>query len=85
MSLTAIVAQFPVTLSIQRNLEIIDSVLEQTNADDWVIFPEGSLSGYSTDATFVKQINHFYILIELGLVSNYSTSRSKNNRFSIKI
>jgi predicted amidohydrolase len=58
MSLTAIVAQFPVTLSIQSNLKIIDSVLEQTNAGDWVIFPEGSVSGYSTDTTFLKQINH---------------------------
>ena len=57
MSLTAIVAQFPVTLSIQNNLAMIDSVLEQTNVGDLVIFPEGSVSGYSTDTTFLKEIN----------------------------
>jgi len=57
MSLTAIVAQFPVSLSIQDNLEHIDSVLEQTNSGDWVIFPEGSVSGYSLDTAFLKGIN----------------------------
>jgi predicted amidohydrolase len=65
MSLTAIVAQFPVTLSIQSNLEIIDSVIEQTNIGDWVIFPEGSVSGYSTDTTFLKQINHNELVASL--------------------
>lgn len=57
MSLIAIVAQFPVSLSIQKNLNAIDSVLEQTSHGDWVIFPEGSISGYSTDTAFLKQIN----------------------------
>lgn len=55
---TALIAQFPVSPSIQRNLEIIDSVLEQTHAGDLVLFPEGSISGYSPDASFLKQIDH---------------------------
>jgi predicted amidohydrolase len=58
MNINALIAQFPVSLSIQRNLEIIDWVLEQTNVGDLVIFPEGSISGYSTDTSFLKQINH---------------------------
>ena len=78
MSLTAIVAQFPVSLSIQRNLEIIDSVLEQTNAGDWVIFPEGSLSGYSTDATFLKQINHQELIGGLRHIQKESERRKIN-------
>ncbi len=57
MKLTAIVAQFPVSLSIQNNLNVINSVLGQTNPGDLVIFPEGSVSGYSSDTTFLKQIN----------------------------
>ncbi len=35
----------------------MDSVLEQTNPGDLVIFPEGSISGYSTDISFLKRIN----------------------------
>jgi predicted amidohydrolase len=57
MNINALIAQFPVSLSISRNLEIIDSILEQTNIGDLVIFPEGSISGYSTDISFLKQIN----------------------------
>jgi predicted amidohydrolase len=57
MNINALIAQFPVSLSISRNLEIIDSVLEQTNNGDLVIFPEGSISGYSTDTSFLKRID----------------------------
>jgi predicted amidohydrolase len=57
MKINAIVAQFPVALSMPRNLEIIDSVIEGANAGDLVIFPEGSVSGYSTDTTFLRQID----------------------------
>jgi predicted amidohydrolase len=55
MNITAIVAQFPVTLSIQHNLEVIDSVLEQTSPGNLVVFPEGSVSGYSTDPSGINQ------------------------------
>ena len=78
MSLTAIVAQFPVTLSIQSNLKIIDSVLEQTNAGDLVIFPEGSVSGYSTDTTFLKQINHSELIEGLEHVRKEAERRKTN-------
>ena len=57
MPLTALVAQFPVTLSIQSNLERMDKVLEQTQAGDLVVFPEGAVSGYATDPRFLKDIN----------------------------
>jgi predicted amidohydrolase len=57
MNITAVVAQFPVSQSIQTNLEFIDSVLEQTNAGDLILFPEGSASGYSTDLSFLERIN----------------------------
>ena len=57
MKLNAVIAQFPVSLSIQNNLEMIDSVLEQTKVGDWALFPEGSLSGYSPDMSFLQHIN----------------------------
>ncbi len=57
MNIPAVIAQFPVSLSIPRNLELIDSVLERTNPGDLVIFPEGSISGYSADMSFLKHIN----------------------------
>jgi len=78
MSLTAIVAQFPVTLSIQSNLEIIDSVIEQTNIGDWVIFPEGSVSGYSTDIAFLKQINHQELIAGLEHIRKAAERRKIN-------
>ena len=78
MNLTAIVAQFPVTLSIQNNLEIMDSVIAQTNIGDWVIFPEGSLSGYSTDTSFLKQINHGELIAGLEHIRNAATRRIIN-------
>lgn len=57
MNITAVIAQFPVSLSIKQNLEVIDSVLEQTNPGDLVLFPEGSISGYSMDISFLERIN----------------------------
>jgi predicted amidohydrolase len=57
MNITAILAPFPVSLSVQKNLEQIDAVLAQADPGDWVIFPEGSISGYSTDIAFLKGID----------------------------
>jgi predicted amidohydrolase len=57
MNISALIAQFPVSFSIQRNLETIDSVLAQADPDELVIFPEGALSGYAPDISFLKQIN----------------------------
>jgi predicted amidohydrolase len=78
MLLSALVAQFPVSLSIQSNLELIDSVLEQTRAGDWVIFPEGSVSGYSTDTTFLKQINQPELLAALKHLQKAAERRKIN-------
>ena len=58
MKLTALVAQFPVSLSIQKNLESIHAILSQAHPGDLVVCPEGSLSGYDTDTSFLKLINN---------------------------
>jgi predicted amidohydrolase len=57
MNLSAVIAQFPVSLSIQRNLEVIDALLEQVDAGDLVLLPEGSISGYSMDTSFLEHID----------------------------
>jgi predicted amidohydrolase len=58
MKISAILAQFPITLSIPRNIEFIERVTAQAAAGDWVILPEGSVSGYSTETSFLEHINH---------------------------
>lgn len=57
MKISALIAQFPVTLSIPRNLEIIDSILAGAAPGDLVILPEGCVSGYSTDTSFLQEID----------------------------
>jgi predicted amidohydrolase len=57
MNITAVIAQFPVSLSIKDNLEVMDSVLEQTAPGDLVLFPEGAISGYAPDIGFLQQID----------------------------
>ena len=57
MIISVFAAQFPVSLSIQENLDTIIELLEQTRSGDLVVFPEGSVSGYSTDMSFLDQIN----------------------------
>ena len=57
MIIQAVVAQFPVSFSIPENLHRILTVLEQTVPGDLVLLPEGSLSGYSDDLSFLKDIN----------------------------
>jgi len=78
MNIAAVIAQFPVSLSIQRNLEVIDSVMEQTQAGDLVIFPEGSISGYSLDTTFLKQINQHEVMAGLSHIQK-EAERQKIN------
>jgi predicted amidohydrolase len=57
MHITALVAQFPVSLSIQQNLESIQRVLEHAQPGDLVVLPEGSISGYSHDLSFLKTVD----------------------------
>lgn len=76
--LSVLVAQFPVSLSIQRNLEMIETVLEQTRADDWVLFPEGSVSGYSTDPSFLENLPSAEVLAGLKQLQAVAERRKIN-------
>lgn len=57
MNISALIAQFPVSFSIESNLEMIDSVLAQADPGDLVLFPEGAISGYATDISLLQQID----------------------------
>jgi predicted amidohydrolase len=78
MKIPAVIAQFPVSLSIQRNLEMMDSVIAKTNPGDLVLFPEGSVSGYSTDTLFLQQINHHELTTALNHLRNECEKRRIN-------
>lgn len=57
MIISVFVAQFPTSLSIQKNLDTILKLLDQTRSGDLVVFPEGSVSGYSTDMSFLDTVS----------------------------
>jgi len=57
MKVNLLLAQFPVTLSIQENLKNILLMLEDAQPGDIVVFPEGAVSGYAHDLGFLKDIN----------------------------
>jgi predicted amidohydrolase len=53
-------------------------VLEQTNPDDLVLFPEGSISGYSTDTSFLKHINQAELTVGLKHLQAEAVKRRVN-------
>ncbi|MFD3156762.1 hypothetical protein ACFIJ5_07880 [Haloimpatiens sp. FM7330] len=57
MELSVLVGQFPIKCDINENLKNILSILEQSEEDDLVVLPEGALSGYSEDISFLENID----------------------------
>jgi len=55
--ISALVAQFPITLDIGENLDVVLSVLARAEQDDLVVLPEGALSGYAQDPAFLRGID----------------------------
>ena len=76
MIVSAIIAQFPISLSIQTNLEAIYTVLDQAKSGDLVLFPEGCVSGYSTDSSFLEKIQSHELEIALGHIQNMAEKRN---------
>jgi predicted amidohydrolase len=52
MNVTIQAAQFPVLPSIDANLALMEEIIAQSNPGDLIVFPEGAVSGYSTDLAF---------------------------------
>lgn len=75
MEVSAVVAQFPVSLDMERNLRVIQAILESCAPDDVVVLPEGSLSGYSDDIRFLKGVSMRGV--DKGLDSLHSYARDR--------
>lgn len=56
-AISTLVAQFPVTLNIQHNLEIILLIVSQAEPGTLVILPEGAVSGYAEDPGVLAEID----------------------------
>jgi predicted amidohydrolase len=54
---SVLVAQFPIALDINENLREIHNVLSRAEPDDLVVLPEGALSGYDEDPTFLRDVD----------------------------
>lgn len=54
---SAVVAQFPISLDIGKNLQTILSIISQAKENELVLFPEGALSGYDADPNFLEHIH----------------------------
>ena len=76
-NISVLVAQFPVTLDIQRNLESILAVISSAEPQELVVLPEGVLSGNAEDPSFLK---HLDSTMKCNRVFNEHLSR----RFEIK-
>ncbi|HZR43444.1 MAG TPA: carbon-nitrogen hydrolase family protein [Ktedonobacteraceae bacterium] len=57
MHIRVAVGQFPVTLDITRNFNNIKSFFHQVDSDELLILPEGALSGYEDDISFLDRID----------------------------
>ncbi|KAA3664303.1 MAG: carbon-nitrogen hydrolase family protein [Chloroflexi bacterium] len=55
-SFSIVVAQFPICLDIEKNLQSMLAIIAHTKKNDIVLFPEGALSGYDDDPGFLKHI-----------------------------
>jgi predicted amidohydrolase len=57
MHITILLAPFPVSFSVRHNLDTILSVLDCAQGADLVVFPEGSVSGYGDDLSFLDAVD----------------------------
>jgi predicted amidohydrolase len=57
MKISVLVGQFPITFNIYENLKEIKLILKKSQKYDLVVLPEGALSGYSDDSSFLKNVN----------------------------
>lgn len=57
MLLPVVAAQFPVTFDIQHNLQEILSFIQQAHHHELIVLPEGAISGYADDPTFLSQLD----------------------------
>lgn len=57
MNLCVLAAQFTTLPSIEANLDHMQKVIAQSTPGDLIVFPEGAVSGYSTDIGFFDRLD----------------------------
>ena len=57
MLISILGAQFPVSFDVQDNLNQILSILKNSKEQDLVVFPEGCISGYDTNLSFLEKVD----------------------------
>ena len=75
MKISVLAAQFPITLSIRQNLEMIIGLLDNARPGEIALFPEGAVSGYSHDLSFLKAINRVELANALEELRNQAQKR----------
>ncbi len=75
MRISILVGQFPVRHSVAANLDEIERILSQTQAGDLVVLPEGALSGYSDDLSFLDSLDPSEVSTALDTLAVQSARR----------
>jgi predicted amidohydrolase len=57
MKINVLVTQFPVSLSISENMNAIRDILTKAQPGDLVLLPEGAVSGYGSDLSFLDDLD----------------------------
>jgi predicted amidohydrolase len=74
-TVSAAVAQFPVSLDISRNLDHLLSIIHTVEEQTIVVTPEGAISGYSQDSTFLEQVNTVLLEQAIGKLRDEAAQR----------
>jgi len=75
MIISILGAQFPVSFDVQDNLNHILAILKHSKESDLVVFPEGSVSGYDTNLSFLEKINISEVKEALEILRNEAIKR----------
>jgi len=75
MFITILGAQFPVSFNVKDNLNEILEVLKFSKENDLVVFPEGSISGYDTNLSFLEKLDHLKVRDALKKLRNEAIKR----------
>lgn len=75
MRASVVCAPFPMTFDVAENLRRMVKILEQCDTHDIVVFPEGSLSGYSDDITFLASMDQEWVAEGLDIL--HAVAREK--------
>ncbi len=75
MIISVLGVQFPVSFDVQDNLNHILAMLKLAKKNDLVVFPEGSISGYDNNLSFLKKIDMLEVNQGLETIRNEVRAR----------